>query len=289
MADDTNRSPRRQAMLDFAEQSRHDYSVLLDARTGANRHPTFWNGTMVLRRGRDGDTPAPAHVLGHDREGRPPSDAPSPGPASRSRWCCCRPPTGRPSCEPPRRSAPRPGPTRNWSSPSRRPDLGTGARAHQPESWCRSSTARPTCVPDAVELSVAYPDAARFWHGRLESARLERLRSGLAAGKDVDSVLDPGTPFLLVSDHHGLPETLRAGPATPLAEAPLRLRDVDEGAALNVLAAGPGGGHPPPGGALDPIRVAATSARALAAHLTRHARALLANERVRVFALDGAA
>jgi Methyltransferase domain len=287
MADDTNRSPRRQAMLDFAEQSPHDYSVLLDVRTGANRHPTFWNGTMVLRRGRDGGTPEPAHVLGHDRQGPPPSDAPAPGPAP-TVSVVLLPSSDRDAVA---RATEAIG-AQTW------PDtelVVAGSAAGLAQALERTSGELVSFVdceadlrPDAIELSVAYPGPARFWHGRLESARLERLQSGVSAGKDVDSVLDPGTPFLLVSDHHGLPETLRAGPPKPLAEAPQRLSDVDAGGALNVLATAREAG-------IRHLVVLWTrfgwldERPGVAAHLSQHATALLANDRVRVFALDGAA
>jgi hypothetical protein len=287
MADDTNRSPRRQAMLDFAQQSRHDYSMLLDVRTGANRHPTFWNGTMVLRRDRDGDSPEPAHVLGHDRHGPPPSDAPSPGPAS-AVTVVLLPTSDREAVA---RATEAIG-AQTWSDTELVVAESAAGLAQALEHSTGELVSFVDCAadlrPDAVELSIAYPDSSRFWHGRLESARLERLQSGVSAGKDVDSVLDPGTPFLLVSDHQGLPETLRAGPPTPLAEAPQRLRDIDDAAALNALAAVREAG-------IRHLVVLWTrfgwldERPRVAAHLSRHATALLANDRVRVFALGSAA
>jgi hypothetical protein len=287
MADDTNRSPRRQAILDFAEQSRHNYSVLLDARTGANRHPTFWNGTMVLRRGRDGNTPEPALVRGHLREGPPPPEAPSPGPTS-AVSVVLLPTSDRDAVA---RTTEALG-AQTWSDTELiiaepAADLAQAVERTSGELVSFVDCAADLC-PDTVELSVAYPDAARFWHGRPGSARMERLRSGVAAGKDVDSVLDPGTPFLLVSDHHGLPETLRAGPPKPLAEAPQHLRDLDAGAALRVLATARDAG-------LRHLVVLGNRFEWLnerpgvAAHLTQDCTTLLDNARVRVFALGGAA
>lgn len=46
--DDTNWSDPRSATLDFIAQSQNHYDVLLDIVTCHNRHPTFWNGLMVL-------------------------------------------------------------------------------------------------------------------------------------------------------------------------------------------------------------------------------------------------
>jgi hypothetical protein len=50
LVDDTNWEEPRQATLDFVAQSSNRYEMVLDVRTAANRHPTFWNGVMILRR-----------------------------------------------------------------------------------------------------------------------------------------------------------------------------------------------------------------------------------------------
>jgi hypothetical protein len=286
MADDTNRSQRRQAMLDFVQQSRHDYSVVLDVRTGANRHPTFWNGTLVLRRNRDGATPEPARVLGRELRD-PPSDAPSPGPES-SVTVVLVPGADREGLA----RATEAINAQTWSATELIVAESAGGLGQALEGSTGDLVSFVDCAadvrPDAIEISVAYPDAARFWHGRLEDARLERLRTGVSAGKDVDSVLDRDTPFLLVSDHLGLPETLRAGPPTPLAEAPQRLRDLDDGAALHALAAAREAG-------IRHLVVLWTrfgwldERRGVTDHLSQRSTTLLSNERVRVFALDGAA
>ncbi len=47
--DDTNWSDPKSATLDFISQSPNRYNILLDKGTCHNRHPTFWNGIMVLR------------------------------------------------------------------------------------------------------------------------------------------------------------------------------------------------------------------------------------------------
>jgi len=49
LVDDTNWKEPRQASLDFIEQSSRRYQLLLDARSAANSHPTWWNGFMVFR------------------------------------------------------------------------------------------------------------------------------------------------------------------------------------------------------------------------------------------------
>jgi hypothetical protein len=50
LVDDTNGIDPREATLDFINQSESKYAMLLDVKTRANKHPTFWNGIMVFRR-----------------------------------------------------------------------------------------------------------------------------------------------------------------------------------------------------------------------------------------------
>jgi hypothetical protein len=51
VVDDTNLDRARNATLAFAEDSRHDWEVVYDQRTVDSRHPTLWNGLMVLQAG----------------------------------------------------------------------------------------------------------------------------------------------------------------------------------------------------------------------------------------------
>ena len=50
LVDDTNADEPRQATLDFMSGSTHRYRVLHDVRTYCNRHPTWWNGVMLLQK-----------------------------------------------------------------------------------------------------------------------------------------------------------------------------------------------------------------------------------------------
>jgi hypothetical protein len=50
LVDDTNDPGPRRGTLDFINQSGNKYEILLDAKTRANCHPTFWNGVMLLRK-----------------------------------------------------------------------------------------------------------------------------------------------------------------------------------------------------------------------------------------------
>lgn len=50
LVDDTNWWEARQGTLDFISRSSYRYRILLDQKTRSNRHPTFWNGVLVLQR-----------------------------------------------------------------------------------------------------------------------------------------------------------------------------------------------------------------------------------------------
>jgi hypothetical protein len=49
LVDDTNAEDPRRATYDFMAARPGKYRVVLDVRTAANGHPTFWNGLIVLR------------------------------------------------------------------------------------------------------------------------------------------------------------------------------------------------------------------------------------------------
>jgi Methyltransferase domain len=51
VVDDTNLDRARDATLRFARDSRLEWRVLYDQRTADLRHPTLWNGLMILRAG----------------------------------------------------------------------------------------------------------------------------------------------------------------------------------------------------------------------------------------------
>ena len=50
LVDDTNADPPHRATLDFVAASANRYQVLLDRRTTSDRHPTLWNGVLILQR-----------------------------------------------------------------------------------------------------------------------------------------------------------------------------------------------------------------------------------------------
>jgi hypothetical protein len=50
LVDDTNGVDPRQATLDFINDNRNKYEILLDAKTLGNKHPTFWHGIMIFRK-----------------------------------------------------------------------------------------------------------------------------------------------------------------------------------------------------------------------------------------------
>jgi hypothetical protein len=53
LIDDTNWHDPYQATLDFMQQSEYKYHVILDQKTYNNMNPTFWNGILLLRKGRE--------------------------------------------------------------------------------------------------------------------------------------------------------------------------------------------------------------------------------------------
>jgi cephalosporin hydroxylase len=50
LVDDTNTDQERHGTLDFLAHSANRYRILLDVATDCSRHPTFWNGIMLLQR-----------------------------------------------------------------------------------------------------------------------------------------------------------------------------------------------------------------------------------------------
>lgn len=63
IVDDTNLDRARDATLEFARDSRLEWQVLYDQRTAAARHPTLWNGLMILRAGGGGGEPVELPVI----------------------------------------------------------------------------------------------------------------------------------------------------------------------------------------------------------------------------------
>jgi hypothetical protein len=300
LVDDTNWEEPRQATLDFVAQRPGQYEVLADFRTHDTRHPTFWNGLLVVRKrapsGRGADPP---RLTGAER-------APEPAPAPSS---------------PPRVSLIIP-----WADGSE--GLARTVESALAQSWtqlevivadagkealsgldervrvvhrggdrgaalasalehCTASlvsVADARLDPDAVELSLAYPDATRFWMGSSEAPITRRMRDGIAMGRDVDALLSPGEPFVLVSDVQGLPATARSGPRLTLNEPPQRLADLDDEAAVRALQdlKAKGARHVV---VLGPRFGWVARWPRFNSMLERDSTSLLANERVRVFRL----
>ena len=308
MADDTNRSHRRQAMLDFVEQSRTTIrwcSTCARAQTGTRPSGT----ARWCCEKESGGTAEPPRVLGHESVDPPQPAADSPrgssvtvvllvadadrealGPAVEGirglTWgdlelivadCSSAPASARP----------RGGGVAVVEAPGDPAAALTGALERSGGDLVAFVDPAAGLRADAVELSLAYPTPARFSHGPIKEAQLERLYMGLAAGDDVDSVLPPGTPFLIAGDRLGMPQTIRAGPAIPLAGKTERLRDVDEAAALSTIQGAFRNG-------VRHIVVLGTRFPWLAQrseverHLSEHASELIGNDRVRIFAIEPA-
>jgi hypothetical protein len=50
VVDDTNWGEPREAVHDFIKGRHKEYSMLVDARTASNAHPTFWNGLLIFQK-----------------------------------------------------------------------------------------------------------------------------------------------------------------------------------------------------------------------------------------------
>ena len=50
MVDDTNWPDPEKATLDFMEQSKFNYEIILNEKTCQNMHPTWWNGIMIIQK-----------------------------------------------------------------------------------------------------------------------------------------------------------------------------------------------------------------------------------------------
>jgi hypothetical protein len=62
LVDDTNWAAPREATLKFLARRKGQYRILLDRRTCANGHPTFWNGIMLLEKVRPRARPRQGRV-----------------------------------------------------------------------------------------------------------------------------------------------------------------------------------------------------------------------------------
>lgn len=51
IVDDTNLDRARDATMQFTEDSRHEWEVVFERQTSSIRHPTLWNGLMILQAG----------------------------------------------------------------------------------------------------------------------------------------------------------------------------------------------------------------------------------------------
>ena len=57
VVDDINWAAPREATLQFAEDSRLNWTIVIDQTTASDNHPTLWNGTMVLQAGVNEQSP----------------------------------------------------------------------------------------------------------------------------------------------------------------------------------------------------------------------------------------
>jgi hypothetical protein len=224
IVDDTNRVEPRQATLDFVARRADEYSVVADIWTSANNHPTFWNGLLVVRRG---GRPQ-AQFVTTPGDGAVAAPAPEPDPAVSIVVLDAGADSGQ------RARAVDAARAQTWPHVEVVvADAGDGSpRAALADALARTSAGLVAFIdtsvalrPDAVELSVAYPDVTPFWRP-VDESRMSRAQSGIRAAADVDAVVPPGSAYLLVGDALGMPTTCAAGPGIPLGP-----QDLDDDAA----------------------------------------------------------
>lgn len=277
VVDDTNLEEPRQATLDFMARHEDRYEILADVRTGDVRHPTFWNGLLVLRKRAPGDPPAePAPAPPRRSRRRPPSKHA----ASGISLIVVRDGEGEEDAAPAAQAAH----AQSWS-PLEVIITGASELADALDRCASPVVAFADCAaplqPDAVELSLAFPQRARprFWQGEPPQHHLSGLRKRLAVGRDADAVLPPGEPFVLIGDQVGLPATMGAGPPLALDDSSRSLDEIGDEEAVGKLRRT--GGR----------RVVVLSTRfswteqrpAVSRFLEHDSRVLLADERVRVY------
>jgi hypothetical protein len=289
IVDDTNRAHPRQATLDFVAERADEYKLVADIRTGANSHPTFWNGLLVIRRGGAGEpllvSAPPLQPAADDNEaGSDRTQSPdvslivldTDGDASRvARTVESAQAQSWPHVEVTVAAA-----------------ANGGARAALADALARSTGNHVAFVdasvelrPDAVELSVAYPDVTPFWRP-VDESRVGRAQRGIRTAADVDAALAPGSRYVLVADALGMPATCAAGTGIRLEQPPAQLQDLDHDAARAAIE------RQRADGATHLVvmwnRFEWLDERpGLTAHLDAQADTVLANRRARVFRFRG--
>jgi hypothetical protein len=285
LVDDTNWSEPYEATFDFIAQSERDYEVLLDVRTAGGRHPTWWNGLVVLRatgRPRKGNPPAPSR---RPRLGT----ALGPNPvdfASRSTLVSlivCNPEDAGSELEQTVDLAHR----QTW------PAVEVIVASESVRAAFEASNGSFVALVDSreaaldersVECALALPGLSRFDLGPVEGARAQLLRGAFEAPADVDRVLPSTASFVLASRTDSTSAMIDTERAVPLFAEGTRMRELDGGAAIARLRELRGAGAR---FAVFPI----SSFGWLAAHpevedhLRTAARPLLENDRVRIFEL----
>ena len=228
--DDTNLEEPRQATLDFIARHEDRYEILADVRTADMRHPTFWDGLLVLRKRAPGDPPAEP-VPAHPRRARL-----TPGKQARSGASLIV-----------------------VRDDEEEEDAALAVQAARDQSWSpldvivahasELADALDRCegpvvafadcaaplAPDAVELSLAFPQQTRFWMGEPGQDRIAHLRERLAVGREADAVLEPGEPFVLIGDQVGLAATMGAGPPLALDDSSQPLDEIGDEEAVGRL------------------------------------------------------
>jgi hypothetical protein len=274
VVDDANLEEPRQATLDFIARHEGRYEILADVRTGDMRHPTFWNGLLVLRKRAPGDPPAEPVPAPSRRTRLTPGNEAGSGAA----LIVVRDDEEEEAAELALQAAH----DQSWSPleviVARPSELADALDRCEAPVVAFADCAAPL-ERDAVELSLAFPQETRFWQGEPGQDRIAHLRERLAAGRDAEAVLPPGEPFVLIGDQVGLAATMGAGPPLALDDPSRPLDEIGDEEAVEKLRR------------TSARRVVVLSTRfswieqrpAVGRVLEHDSTTLLANERVRVY------
>lgn len=288
LVDDSNWDAPRDATLDFIARSERDYEVLLDARTIGGSHPTWWNGMIVFR--------ATGEGAGRDAEPAHPDPRPALEPngidfASRSTLVSvivCNPEGAGEALQATIRTA------RAQTWPSTEVVVAEGGENGLRDAFEASEGAFVALVDareaafdeSSVELGLTLPELSRFNLGGLDGAHAGWLQRAFAAAADVAEAIPADARFVLAGTREHTAKTLETERAIPFFVPGAGMQALDDPGAIARLE------ELRAQGARYAVFLLGTFGwlgqhSGLEEHLRTSARAVLENDRVRVFELDG--
>jgi hypothetical protein len=259
IVDDTNWAEPREATLDFVAGSDRDYELLLAGRTTENRHPTLWNGVMVLQATGSSGTRGKRPV---DPDRAPPrtqtAEPVTAGADSLVSLVVCDPDPDAAALE---RTIER-ALAQTWpnvevvvvghSSDERVaetirsfedrivPISFSGAPGEGLRAGLAASQGEFVALVDchselsevAVRMGLMLPELVRFDSGALRMAGEGWPYRTLTAGEEIEATIPRGEPYVLVGGRRQLVQTIGPGPAVPLVARGERKDSLDDRAAI---------------------------------------------------------